>query len=136
MRWMVINWVLIWKELLFYLTKFRILLTQRLSSWTKIWVLGLHHSPLNRLCVRINCLFTSNTKVKYMYILRDCAAQPRVNFTLNMGLHSCLRYSNSSSLSLSKTVHNQFSYYKSYSHSMTSHLSRTAGWLNDFFFNY
>jgi len=134
MRWKVINCVLIWKGLLFYLTKFCILLTHRLSSWTKMWVLGLHHSLLNRLCVRINCLFTSNTKVQYMYILWECAAEPRVSFTLNMGLHSCLTYCNSSSPSLSKTVHNQFSYYKSYSHTMTSHLSRTTGWLNDFFF--
>jgi len=134
-RWMVINWVLIWKGLLFYLTKFCILLTHRLSSWTKMWVLGLHHSLLNRLCVPINCLFTSNTQVQYMYILRDCAAEPRVNFTLNMGLHSCLTYSNSSSPSLSKIVHNQFFYYTSYSHSMTSHLSRPTEWLNDFFFS-
>ena len=63
-RWKVINWVLIWKELLFYLTTFSILLTRRLSSWTKMWVLGLHHSLLYRLCVPINCLFTSNKKVR------------------------------------------------------------------------
>jgi hypothetical protein len=128
-RLKVINWVLIWKGLIFYLTKFGILLTHRLSSWTNMWVLGLHHSLLNRLCVPINCLFTSNTKV-HVYLM-ELYSRTTCQFHTEYGTALLLVVLQFLFPSLSNTVRNQFSYYKSYSHSMTSHLSRTTGWLNE-----